>query len=450
MDKGKQYILLSAIVAGLGGFLFGFDTAVIAGTTAALKELYSLDAGLLGFTVSIALWGTMIGAIGSGIPGDIFGRRLCLKITGILFFISALGCALAWDWYSLIFFRFIGGVGVGAASVLGPMYIAEIAPPKFRGRLVGLFQFNIVLGILIAYLSNYIIGLQNLGILEWRFKLGVEAIPAVIFFGLLFFIPLSPRWLIKNSRNEEALSVLEAINKDKSRDEFDAIVESINIDKEKKNVKLFSKKFTFPVFLAVSIAMFNQLSGINALLYYLNDIFATAGFDKVSSDVQAVIIGATNLIFTIIAMSIIDKIGRKKLLLTGAVGMFICLSAVAAIFITNTYESLLIWFLVGYIASFAVSQGAVIWVYLSEVFPNIVRAKGQALGSFIHWLMCALVSWTFPVMAAKSGGYPFIFFAFMMVVQFFVVLLVYPETKGVSLEELQKQLLSDENKAPVQ
>jgi len=444
MSSNKNYVILCTIVAALGGFLFGFDTAVIAGTTTALKELFSLDASTLGLTVSIALWGTMLGAISSGIPGDIYGRRFCLKLTGILFFVSALGCALAWDWYSLVVFRFIGGVGVGAASVLGPMYIAEIAPAHLRGRLVGLFQFNIVFGILMAYFSNYLIGLLNTGALEWRYKLGVEAIPALLFFTLLFFIPMSPRWLVKRGRHGLALEVLERIDKENAKREYEEILNSIKIDREQKSEKLLSKKYTFPVFLAVSIALFNQLSGINALLYYLNDIFAMAGFDKVSGDIQAVMIGATNLIFTVFAMLVIDKIGRKKLLLAGSVGMAVCLAAVATIFITESHKSVLIWFLIGYIASFAFSQGAVIWVYLSEVFPNIVRAKGQALGSFSHWLMCALVSWTFPIMATKSGGYPFVFFAVMMITQFFVVLFVYPETKGASLEDLQKKLLAKE------
>ena len=444
MKAGKNYIILCTIVAALGGFLFGFDTAVIAGATKALKELFELDAASLGLTVSIALWGTMIGALFSSIPADVFGRRFCLKITGVLFFVSAVGCAIAWDWYSLVIFRFIGGVGIGAASVIGPMYIAEIAPANSRGRLVGLFQFNIVFGILMAYFSNYIIGLFNTGDVEWRIKLGVAAIPALIFFVLLFFIPQSPRWLVKKSQFDEALTVLKAINQENAQKEFEEIQNSINTEDMQKDEKLFSKKYNFPIFLAVSIAIFNQLSGINALLYYLNDIFEMAGFSKVSGDFQAVIIGGTNLLFTILAMSVIDKIGRKKLLLIGSVGTAICLGAVAAIFITDTHKSLLIWVLAGYIASFAFSQGAVIWVYLSEVFPNIVRAKGQALGSFTHWLMCALVSWTFPIMAAKSGGYPFVFFAFMMVVQFIVVLLVYPETRGASLEELQKQLLGDE------
>lgn len=442
---GKHIILISSLVAGLGGFLFGFDTAVISGATQALKDLYSLDASMLGFTVSIALIGTMVGAFSSGIPGDVWGRKKCLMATGLLFFLSALGCAIAWDWYSLLFFRFIGGIGVGSASVLGPMYIAEIAPARLRGRLVGLFQFNIVFGILIAYFSNYLIGLLNSGAIEWRIKLGVEAIPALLFFGLLFLIPHSPRWLVKKSRENEALQVLETIDSENSRREFDEIVNSINKDSMEQNVSLFSKKYYFPIFLAVSIAMFNQLTGINAILYYLNDIFSMAGFSKVSGDIQAVVIGGTNLLFTIIAMSIIDKVGRKLLLLVGALGTAVCLSATAFIFLTSSYAEYLIWFLIGFIASFAISQGAVIWVYLSEIFPNIIRAKGQALGSFTHWFMCAVISFVFPIMAAKSGGYPFVFFAFMMIVQFFAVLFVYPETKGVTLEELQKKLLKEEH-----
>lgn len=440
MLSGKKFVILSTIVAGLGGFLFGFDTAVIAGTTSALTKLFNLDAGSLGLTVSIALWGTIIGSLAAGILADHYGRRLSLKFMGVLFFVSALGCALAWDWYSLVIFRFVGGLGIGGASVLGPMYIAEIAPAQYRGRLVGFFQFNIVLGILFAYLSNYIIGLLDLGMLEWRWKLGVSAIPALAFFFMLFFIPQSPRWLAQKSRNDEARSVLNLINKENADTELEEIVQSIETDKKQRNIALFQKKYTFPIFLAVSIAMFNQLSGINALLYYLNDIFNMAGFSKVSSDLQAVMIGATNLIFTILAMSIIDRVGRKKLLLTGSVGTALCLAGVAAIFIFDTHKSMLLWLLIGYIAFFAFSQGAVIWVYLSEVFPNTVRGKGQSLGSFTHWFMCALISWTFPVMAKVSGGYPFLFFSVMMVLQFFVVLFIYPETKGVSLEELQKRL----------
>jgi len=245
------------------------------------------------------------------------------------------------------------------------------------------------------------------------------------------------------NKKKEALEILTLMNKNDADKQLEEITNSIENCNQVKSEKLFSKNYSFPIFLAVSIAIFNQLSGINALLYYLNDIFAMAGFDKVSADIKSVIIGATNLLFTIIAMSVIDKIGRKKLLLTGSIGTAICLSGIAAIFITNTHKSLLLYLLVSYIAFFAFSQGAVIWVYLSEVFPNLVRAKGQALGSFTHWFMCAIVSWTFPVMAEKSGGYPFVFFAIMMIVQFFVVLIIYPETKNASLEEIQNKLLTN-------
>ncbi|MDD3012671.1 MAG: sugar porter family MFS transporter [Candidatus Gastranaerophilales bacterium] len=448
MKLGKHLIIISAFVAALGGFLFGFDTAVISGTTHSLKNLFNLNAASLGLTVSIALWGTIIGALFSGIAGNILGRKNSLKITGFLFFISALGCCFAWDWYSLVFFRFIGGLGVGAASVLGPMYIAEISPANLRGKLVGLFQFNIVFGILIAYFSNYIVGLLNLGILEWRYKLGIGAAPALLFFLLLLFIPESPRWLVMKNKKKEALEILTLMNKKDADKQFEEITNSIENSNQVKSENLFNKNYSFPIFLAISIAIFNQLSGINALLYYLNDIFAMAGFDKVSADIKSVIIGATNLLFTIIAMSVIDKIGRKKLLLTGSVGTAICLSGIAAILITNTHKSLLLYLLVGYIAFFAFSQGAVIWVYLSEIFPNLVRAKGHALGSFTHWFMCALVSWAFPVMAEKSGGYPFVFFAVMMIVQFFVVLIIYPETKNASLEEIQNKLLTN-NRHPL-
>jgi sugar porter (SP) family MFS transporter len=319
------------------------------------------------------------------------------------------------------------------------MYIAEIAPAKWRGRLVGFFQFNVVFGILLAYLSNYVIGSMSLGALEWRWKLGVAAIPAAFFFVMLFGIPRSPRWLVKKGRTDEARGVLRLTGEEQYEQELREIIESIDAEHVKSDA-LFSGKYRFPVFLAVSIGMFNQLSGINAILYYLNAIFERAGFSKVSGDLQSVAIGATNLLFTMLAMSVIDQVGRKTLLLIGSVGTATCLAGVAAIFFTGRHENLLLWMLVGYIAFFAFSQGAVIWVFISEVFPNRVRAKGQSLGSFSHWTMNALISWTFPLMAASSGGYPFVFFSAMMALQFFVVLFLYPETKGVSLEEMQKRL----------
>ena len=439
--KLNAYLVKSTVVAALGGLLFGFDTAVISGTTSALTSAYQLSPALLGVTVASALWGTILGAMLAGFPGERFGRRDTLRGLAILYLISALGCAGAWNWSALVVFRFIGGLGIGGSSVLGPMYIAEIAPANLRGRLVGFFQFNVVFGILLAYFSNYVISLQRFGVTEWRWELGVTAVPAALFFIMLFTIPRSPRWLVKKGRTAEARTVLQLTGDENFEHDLQDIVESIDVERSQAAERLFSRRYLFPIFLAVSIGMFNQLSGINAILYYLNDIFAHAGFSKVSGNLQAVAIGATNLIFTMIAMSVIDKIGRKTLLLVGSVGTVLCLAGVSVVFFTGRHENLLVWLLVGYIAFFAFSQGAVIWVYLSEVFPNTVRAKGQSLGSFSHWFMNALISGIFPLMAASSGAYPFVFFAVMMVLQFFVVLLVYPETKGFTLEEMQKKIV---------
>jgi len=438
--KLNACLAMSTAAASLGGLMFGFDTAVISGTTSTLTQTYQLTPGWLGVTVSSALWGTIVGAGLAGHLGERFGRRDSLRIMAILYLISALGCATAWYWYALVGFRFIGGLGIGGSSVLSPMYIAEVAPARLRGRLVGFFQFNIVLGILLAYLSNYLISLQRFGLAEWRWELGVTGIPAVVFFLMLFRVPRSPRWLVKKGRMAEARQVLQMTGEPDFEKELQDIAASINSEHGQAFEGLFSRKYAFPIFLAVSIGMFNQLSGINAILYYLNDIFAHAGFSKMSSSLQAITIGATNLLFTVIAMALIDRIGRKLLLLTGAVGMTVCLAGVAAVFLTGRNQSLLVWLLIGYIACFAFSQGAVIWVYLAEVFPNAVRSKGQSLGSFSHWLMNAMISGFFPLVAASSGGYPFVFFAVMMAVQFFVVWFVYPETKQLSLEEMQRKL----------
>jgi MFS transporter, SP family, arabinose:H+ symporter len=441
----NAYLVRSTIVAALGGLLFGFDTVVISGTTAALTDLYNLNAhlfgvSLLGITVATALVGTTLGAMFGGWPGDRFGRRDSLRGIAVIYLISALGSALAWSWGSLLLFRLLGGLAIGASSVLGPMYIAEIAPARLRGRLVGLFQFNVVFGILLAYFSNYLLGLAHLGGDEWRWKLGVAAVPSTLFLLLLFGIPRSPRWLAEKGRNDEAREVLRMTGEPDYENQLKEIVASIDIEHSRGSERLFQRKYALPVFLAISIGMFNQLAGINAILYYLNRIFAQAGFDKVSGDLQAVAIGAANLIFTIVGMSIIDKVGRKVLLLTGAVGTAVCLSGVAYIFATHHNQDKLVWLLVGYIAFFALSQGAVIWVYISEVFPTLVRAKGQSLGAFTHWFMNTLIALTYPTLAEKSGAYPFMFFAAMMVVQFFVVWTIYPETKGVTLEDMQKKM----------
>jgi SP family arabinose:H+ symporter-like MFS transporter len=432
-------LVKSTGVAALGGLLFGFDTAVISGTTRSLTEVYNLSPELLGVTVTSALVGTIFGSMLAGIPGDRYGRRDSLRVLAILYLVSSLGCAVAWNWDALVFFRFIGGLGIGGSSVLGPMYIAELAPAKYRGRLVGLFQFNVVFGILLAYLSNYLVGLAHLGVDEWRWKFAVPALPAAVFLVLLFGIPRSPRWLVKTKRIDEARDVLRAVGEEDYERELQDIIQSIDTEHASSDA-LFSWKYRFPIFLAVSIGMFNQLSGINAILYYINDIFAFAGFSKVSGDLQAVAIGGTNLLFTMIAMSVIDKVGRKTLLLVGSVGTALCLAGVAYIFFTSQHQSLLVWLLVGFIAFFAFSQGAVIWVYIGEVFPNQVRAKGQSLGSFSHWFMNGLISLVFPRIAHTSGAYPFAFFAAMMMLQFIVVAVIYPETKAVSLEEMQRKL----------
>jgi SP family arabinose:H+ symporter-like MFS transporter len=430
----------AAAVGALGGLLFGFDTAVIAGTTHSLTAMYSLSPSNLGLTVAMALIGTIIGAMSAGIPGQKWGGRETLRVLAVFYVLSALGCAFAWNWYILLAARFLGGLGIGGSSVLGPVYIAELAPAKIRGRLVGLFQINIVFGILLAYFSNYCIARLGLGAAEWRWQFGVAAIPAVLFLVMLFGIPPSSRWLVTQNRVEEARSVLQLMDAENPEAELKEIVDSIHLERLQTAEPLFTWKYRLPIFLAITIGMFNQLSGINAILYYLNDIFAAAGFSKVSGDLQAVAVGSMNLIATLLAMSVIDKLGRKTLLLIGSVGTAACLAGVAWVFFTQSHRSLLLWLLVGYIAFFAISQGAVIWVYISEIFPTRVRAKGQALGSSSHWIMNALIAYTFPQLARSSGAYPFVLFSAMMAVQFFVVLFAYPETKGVTLEQLQHQL----------
>jgi sugar porter (SP) family MFS transporter len=438
--RPNRTVIECTITAALGGLLFGFDTAVIAGITSALSDKYHLTPSTLGFTVAIALWGTIAGAATGGFAGDRFGRRDSLRALAVLFIVSALGCALAWDWISFVAFRFIAGTAIGASSVLGPMYIAEIAPAQWRGRMVGSFQLNIVLGILVAYFSNYVIGTFGLGPTEWRWKLGVSAAPALFFFLMLLRIPRSPRWLIEKVRFHEAQKVLVAVAGEAADSEMAEIEESLQSDRAAGNQPLFSRRYRVPVILAVLLALFNQFSGINPILYYLNDIFSRAGFSKVSGDLQAVAVGATNLIFTVVAMSIIDKVGRKVLLLVGSIGTFVCLSTIGVLFYTGEHQNLLLWPLIGFVAFFAVSQGSVIWVYISEIFPNSVRGKGQSLGSFTHWLTCASLSNLFPIVAVHSASGPFIFFAAMMVVQFIVVAKFFPETKGFTLEQLQRKL----------
>ena len=337
--KLNSYLLKASVVGALGGLLFGFDTAVIAGTTTSLRQIFNLSPAALGFTVSIALWGTVVGSLTAGVVGQRIGGRDALRIMAVLYIVSSLGCAFSWNWPALVFFRFIGGLGIGGSSVLAPVYIAELAPAKLRGRLVGMFQINIVLGILLAYLSNFCVAKFNLGNLEWRWELGIAAAPALLFFIMLFGIPRSPRWLATQNRVDEAGSVLQSLGSLDYKAELAEIVDSIHLEKSSGVEPLFSRKYLFPIFLAISIGMFNQLAGINAILYYLNDIFAAAGFNKISSDLQAVAIGAMNLCATLLGMTLIDKLGRKTLLLIGSVGTAICLAGVAGIFLHPTPPS---------------------------------------------------------------------------------------------------------------
>ncbi|MDE0125534.1 MAG: sugar porter family MFS transporter [Bryobacterales bacterium] len=442
-------LLRCSLIAALGGLLFGFDTAVISGTTEHLKEVFDLGGFWLGFTVSSALIGTIMGAMFASIPADWLGRRTTLVWIAFLYFVSAVGSALAWDWPSFLLFRWLGGLGVGASSVVAPMYIAEISPPQFRGRLVAITQFNIVFGILAAYMSNYGVALADLGQDEWRVMFGIEALPAAVFFALMFLNPRSPRWLVARGRSAEAAAVLEKVGAADVRKELREIEESLAAMGARAVESVFQRKYRRPVLLAVAISTFNQLSGINALMYYAPHIFRMAGAETDASLAQAVVVGCTNLVFTMTAMLVIDKIGRRKIMVVGSIGYIVSLAATAAAFYTYGTDftpfggAVVLTSLMVFIASHAFGQGSVIWVYLSEIFPNAVRAQGQALGSFTHWVFAALISWTFPMIAEVSGGHTFAFYSSMMVLQLVWVLKVMPETKGVPLEELQKRMTAD-------
>jgi sugar porter (SP) family MFS transporter len=447
-DRPSGLLLRSAIVAALGGLLFGFDTAVISGTETALKTVFQLNGFWYGFTVASALIGTILGALVAGPPVDRFGRRVVLFAIAVLYFVSAVGCGFAWDWYSLLFFRFIGGIGVGGASVVSPMYTAEISPARFRGRLVAVTQFNIVFGILLAFFSNYALVQLNLGETEWRWMFGVEAFPAAAFFGLLFLTPESPRWLVLRNRIDEARSVLGRLGTDVAN--VDGEIRDIQASLETSHAteSLFQWAYRKPILLAVAIAAFNQLSGINALMYYAPRIFQMAGAGTDSALLQAVAVGGVNLVFTMAALLIIDHFGRRRLMLVGSIGYILSLTSAAAAFyyfgspeeFTPTGAAVVLVSLLVFIASHAFGQGAVIWVFISEIFPNRVRARGQALGSFTHWLLAAIITWTFPVFAERSGGHPFAFYAAMMVLQLLWVLFVMPETKGIPLEKMEEKL----------
>lgn len=441
--SSKKYAFFVSITAALGGFLFGFDTAVISGAERDIQEVWQLSDWIHGLAIASALYGTVIGALFGGIPADRFGRKKSLLWIGLFYFVSAVGSGLAWDVESFTFFRFLGGLGVGASSVVAPMYISEIAPAKNRGQLVALYQFNIVLGIVIAYISNYLIGTAGLPE-DWRWMLAVEGIPALIYSVMIFRIPESPRWLIAKFNDQvKAREIL-------TRTDPDGVDEAIRLAiAEEKSMKqragfkdLFNSRFFSSTMLAVLIAFFNQVSGINAIIYFAPRIFEMAGISTENALISTIGIGLVNLFATFFGLYLIDRLGRKKLMYIGSFGYIVFLGLMAFNFLGPGIPAF--WlpiFVFGFIASHAVGQGAVIWVFISEMFPNELRASGQSLGSFTHWILAALIANVFPFFANSFGpGYIFAFFGVMMVLQLLWVIFKMPETKGRSLEEIQNDL----------
>jgi sugar porter (SP) family MFS transporter len=450
MNKNKLFQW--SIVAALAGFIFGFDTVVISGANQPIKELWHTSTLFHGiFIMSMALWGTVAGALFGGIPAEKFGRKKVLLWIGLMFAVSALGSALAPNPYIFSAFRFIGGIGIGISSVVAPTYISEISTPATRGRLGALYQFNIVFGILIAFLSNYF--LQGVGgVNDWRWMLGVLAIPSVIYTLMVLGVPESPRWLITKKNNlSAAKKVLLQIGVDNADTEIASITESNRHETAAGNTSsFFSSKHSTIIWLAFLIAFFNQLSGINFILYYAPEILSRSGLGAKESLLNSIAIGGTNLIFTFVGLYLIDRIGRRILLIIGSLGYIVSLLMVAWAFSSHASAAFLMSFLLLFIASHAIGQGAVIWVFLSEIFPNKIRALGQSFGASVHWVFAGIITLITPVFLDEKKGifkdnpWPiFAFFAFMMVLQLIWVLTKVPETKGVSLEELEKKLIPD-------
>jgi sugar porter (SP) family MFS transporter len=438
----KNKLFLWSITVALAGFLFGFDTAVISGADQPIQKLWNTSPAFHSwFIMSMALWGTVFGSLLGGFPTDRLGRKQTLFWIGVLYFLSALGSAIAWDQTSLSIFRFIGGIGVGASSVAAPTYISEISPAKDRGRLVALYQFNLVFGILIAFLTNYLIG-QFFGIDNWRLMLGLEAIPAFAYTLLVLTVPESPRWLVLKKKDEAtARNILTILNPDSN---IDQLIAEIKQTKATKQDRIFSGKYNFSILLAFLIAFFNQVSGINFVLYYAPRVFELAGLGASTALLSSTGVGLINLIFTFFGVYLIDRVGRKQLMLWGSIGYIITLSALAWAFFTNAGGTFVVAFVFGFIAAHAIGQGAVIWVFISEIFPNQVRAHGQALGTGTHWVFAALITATTLPIIKLLGNNPwklFAFFAGMMVLQLFYTLFLMPETKGISLEELEEKLV---------
>lgn len=438
----KKLIFWSIVVA-LGGLLFGMDVAVISGAEQEIQKLWALSDVLHGQAIASALYGTIIGALFGGMPAEKYGRKKVLIWIGILFLVSAIGSALAPEVVSFMLFRFFGGLGVGASSVVAPMFISEIAPAKNRGKLVATFQFNIVFGILLAYFSNYL--LSGLGADAWRWMLGILAIPACLFIVLMAFVPESPRWLMVHRNDyKRAGEILAVSDPEGVEDAIAAIQQNVREDNEKTSLSNFlNKRYTKSIILAILIAFFNQMSGINAIIYFAPRVFELAGIGKSAAFLQSAGIGLANLVFTMMGLYLIDRIGRKKLMLIGSIGYIISLGLVAAAFYNNWGGMIVPVLLFFFIAAHAIGQGAVIWVFISEIFPNQVRSYGQSLGSSVHWIMAAIVTSVFPFFANNPQIGPakiFLFFMIMMVLQLLWVLFKMPETKGTSLEELESKL----------
>ena len=436
-------LLQWSLTAALAGFLFGFDTVVISGADQKLQELWNSSDSFHGIVVmAMALWGTVIGSLFGSIPTRILGRKKTLLWIGVFYSISALGSALANGPFIFAFFRFLGGLGVGASTIAAPAYISEIAPAHDRGRLVGLYQFNIVFGILIAFLSNYL--LSDLGENAWRYMMGVEALPALLYTFMVYFIPKSPRWLFLQQQEEEAKAIIKAAY---NEDDATALIKDISTEQESMptNESIFDRKYRFILSLAFLIAFFNQFSGINAFLYYAPRIFEEGGLGESTALLSSVGIGLVNLIFTLLGINLIDKLGRKILMYIGSIGYIISLSLIAASFLLQWEGLALPLFLFLFIASHAIGQGAIIWVFISEIYPNHLRSAGQSFGTSTHWVLAAIIPSLVPVLFATIGaGIVFAVFAFMMVLQLLFVYFWMPETKGVSLESLAQQLLIKE------
>jgi MFS transporter, SP family, arabinose:H+ symporter len=440
--KNQHKIYFWSLSVSLGGFLFGMDTALISGVERTVQQLWQMSDAMTGQMVAMALYGTVIGALLGGMPAQYLGRKITLFIIAVIFLISAVGSALSPDPWWLMFFRFIGGLSIGASSVVAPMYIAELSPKEKRGQLTALFQFNIVLGIMIAYFSNWVIGT---GVGEsWRWMLGVEAFPAFIFCVLVLLVPESPRWLVlKKGDDDEALRILaiiDPLNAEKSLQ----TIKSNSFHKNETGLKeFFSGRYNLPIMLVILFAFFNQVSGINAIIYYAPRIFESAGMAAGSALLSSVGIGVTNIVFTMLGLALIDRMGRRFLMYIGSFGYIISLSLVTFVFATDTGKGtiLLPVLLFVFIAAHAIGQGAVIWVFISEIFPNKVRSWGNSLGSGTHWVFAALIAGSFPLVAGRFGQAPiFGFFAFMMVLQLIFVWKIMPETRGVSLEDLEKKM----------